>query len=125
MNQKTILIVEDNTSVVDAFTITFEDLGYKGRLLFATKLSEINQLLKTLEPVDAIFWDGNIIGGQTTNGTIEVAREKFPNCIMVAMSSDLYEKQLEQGCTLHLPKPWNLIKFMEIMEQVLAEPVLV
>ncbi len=95
-------------------------------------MSEARQVLDLRIPPDAIIWDGHITDGITTDkigdegSLIEIACEQFPECLMIAFSSDpeIHQKQREYGCTLSFSKPMNFKLVIDTIRSLAQSTVL-
>ncbi|RIW15566.1 response regulator [Algoriphagus lacus] len=116
MNEKVILVVDDEQEIRNLF---FRYLGKKGyRVYLAGSLSEERKIMETLIP-DLIFLDINLPDG---NGLIELQKLKpySATCKVIVMSAfDHLEERTEafdSGAIDFLSKPFSLIRLDQVLD---------
>ena len=102
-----ILIVEDEPGISKSIVQSIRRLRDGCVPLIADTIGKAESFLAVTPSFDLIFFDAKLGTELTTNGLIEKAKTKFPQCIMVATSSDpeQFKLQKQQGCTHELKKP--------------------
>jgi len=99
----TIMLVEDNEHVAEAFKRGMGFFDPLLSILHAHTLAEAEQLVQEHgESIRVIAWDGRLPDGNSWEGAIQKARTILPDIPMVAMSGDdgNKEKQVAAGCTV-------------------------
>lgn len=100
-----ILIVETDQHIVKSIKQLVQRTYADAVFEMASTQMRVQSHLDPAMPFDLIFWGGNIEGGDTI-GLIAMARQLFPTCPMVAMSTTLMDKQLRVGCNFRILKPY-------------------
>ncbi len=121
MNEKTILIVEDEASVVALMKAVIIKCGFSCRVLHASSISEVEMCLTQENWIDLIFWDNRIKEGYVVDhNLIMIAKKQYPHCAMVAMSSTEFVEQIAQGCNIDLRKVFTVEQLRKVLDQVLT-----
>ncbi|CAN5638201.1 response regulator [soil metagenome] len=122
MSQQTILLVEDNTHILDAFTLLLEDSGYRVRA--ATTGSQAIQSVREAPP-DLVLLD---LGLPDMDGLEVVhAIKRDPRAArvpIVALTGHALETDREAclaaGCAGYLTKPINSTQLLSVLPGFLA-----
>lgn|GEM_PF-5259440 len=112
-HMKTALVVEDETNILYAIIDQLLDLGLKA--IPADTYERASEAIETDHCLDFILFDGRLNDGRQSIDLIQRARERFPHCRLVAMSTDLREAQMASGCDYEADKPLVCGLVLELM----------
>lgn len=121
MNQKTVLIFDDDINILEVCSIILEEKGYKVSVSESTV--NILQKMELIKP-DLILMDNWIpeVGGVKATQLIK-AHPTFKHIpiIYVSANSDISDLAKEAGADTFLEKPFNIIDLENMVAQVLAD----
>ncbi len=114
--------MEDSQSISNFLCLFLEKEFPTSLITVFISVKEIDQKIddSITDWPDLILWDGDLTDGSTTNGSIEKARDKFPECIMISISAngEHVENSISQGCKFSLMKPFNKDQFKKVIAEV-------
>ncbi|MBA2572303.1 MAG: response regulator [Gemmatimonadetes bacterium] len=122
MSQQTILLVEDNTHILDAFTLLLEDSGYRVRA--ATTGSQAIQSVREASP-DLVLLDLGLPDMDGLEVVHAIKRDprsaRVPIVVLTghALETDR-EACLAAGCAGYLTKPINSTQLLSVLPGFLA-----
>ncbi|MDQ3521107.1 MAG: response regulator [Gemmatimonadota bacterium] len=122
MSQQTILLVEDNTHILDAFTLLLEDSGYRVRA--ATTGSQAIQSVREAPP-DLVLLDLGLPDMDGLEVVHAIKRDpraaRVPIVVLTghALETDR-EACLAAGCAGYLTKPINSTQLLSVLPGFLA-----
>jgi hypothetical protein len=126
-SEKVVLLVEDKVEITDMIEALWRRKKIQGILIIARSIDDVYKYIIGIQRIEMIFWDNEIRNGEEVIQTnlISQAIKLHPECRMVAMSSNLENLQVQrdQGCTIPLPKPFQVAEFLDVLSLVFPEVV--
>lgn len=113
------VIVEDTEITIEQITRLLKKFGFTGRIMVAKTLAEWQHIFQTETSIEVIAWDDKLKEGVSTvdEGLIQVACLKYPRCLMIAISENRGEEQMNAGCVLNLGKSLHHEPFLEFLKK--------
>jgi len=113
MSQKIVLVVEDNSEVLDMYRRFFQDLQIE--VWEATSIEDALTFLRRTHELSGIVWDGVLRKTCSFDGAIQQFKRVFNGPMIAASrSTKSLDLQMAAGCT-HIAAP---IDRFEVLKQV-------